>query len=118
MNVYSDGSMRPAPDGNDQASEDEEDDDDEDDSQRNEWEFRFALLVEGQDSQTMRLIVDDKSAQFLLNMDPTEYVILAILYFAFRNESILTNHALPQSQSRLRCPLSTPRKALRPLGRP
>lgn len=42
-------------------------------SQCREWEFRFALLVEGKDGATMKLMVDDKSAQFLLNMDATEY---------------------------------------------
>lgn len=42
-------------------------------SQRREWEFKFALLVQGKDGATMRLMVDDKSAQFLLNMDATEY---------------------------------------------
>lgn len=71
-NVYEDGSERPAPEGDDEEEEDDDDDDEVPESQRNQWEFRFALLVEGKDGATMRLMVDDKAAQFLLKMDPTE----------------------------------------------
>ena len=75
INVYSDGTRKPAFDGEDVVPEDDDDDDDDDDvpeSQRKEWEFKFALLVEGEDGATIRLMVDDKSAQFLLKMDATE----------------------------------------------
>jgi len=68
MNVYPDGTRKPAFEG----EGDHEDDDDVPESQRKEWEFKFALLVEGEDGATMRLMVDDKSAQFLLKMDATE----------------------------------------------
>ncbi|KAF8421034.1 hypothetical protein EV426DRAFT_225812 [Tirmania nivea] len=69
MNVYSDGTRKPAFGDEDDH---EGDDDDVPASQRKEWEFKFALLVEGEDGATMRLMVDDKSAQFLLNMDATD----------------------------------------------
>ncbi|KAF8445267.1 hypothetical protein BGX38DRAFT_1195881 [Terfezia claveryi] len=69
MNVYSDGSEKPA---FGEEHDHEGDDDDVPESQRKEWEFKFALLVEGEDGATMRLMVDDKSAQFLLKMDATD----------------------------------------------
>ncbi|KAF8474005.1 hypothetical protein BDZ91DRAFT_712949 [Kalaharituber pfeilii] len=51
---------------------DDDDDADRPESQRHDWEFRFALLVEGTDGATMRLMVDNHSAQHLLNMDATD----------------------------------------------
>ena len=37
------------------------------------WRWRFALLVEGRDSNVMRLIVMDEDAEYLLKMPATEY---------------------------------------------
>ena len=67
MHFYSDGSSKPAFGG---GEDEDQGDDDDDDNQ--EWEFKFALLVEGKDGAVIRLMVNDKSAQFLLKMDATE----------------------------------------------
>ncbi|KAI5810932.1 hypothetical protein DFH27DRAFT_605009 [Peziza echinospora] len=51
-------------------SEDEDsDEEDTEDSESEVWEWRFALLVEGQDGETLKLMMNNESAEFLLNMD-------------------------------------------------
>lgn len=70
VRACADGPREPV---SEEGNQDSDSNDEVSGSQPQEWEFKFALLVQGKDDATMRLMVDDKSAQFLLNMDATEY---------------------------------------------
>ena len=43
---------------------------------KEQWEWRFALLVQGEDGARMKLLVDNHSAEYLLRLDAVKYVCL------------------------------------------